>query len=54
MAYHRQDQFVDDGDVEDVRVDASTTSGSDMTGRYTQFYPEHDCTVNGTFSGSKN
>lgn len=28
-------------------------TGSDMTGTYTQFYPDHNCNVRGTFSGSK-
>jgi hypothetical protein len=46
-------QFNDEGDVGEVRVEATTTSGSDMTGTYTQFYPDHNCTVRGTFSGSK-
>ncbi len=46
-------QFVDDRDAGEVRVEASMTSGTDMTGNYTQFYPQHGCTVRGTFSGSK-
>ncbi len=46
-------QFVDDRDAGEVRVEASTTSGADMLGNYTQFYPQHGCTVRGTFSGSK-
>jgi hypothetical protein len=46
-------QFVDDRDAGEVRVEASTTSGTDMTGNYTQFYPQYGCTVRGTFSGSK-
>ena len=46
-------QFVDGGDAGEVRVEASTTSGTDITGHYTQFYPRYGCTVRGTFSGSK-
>ena len=46
-------QFVDDRDTGEVRVEASTTAGTAMTGNYTQFYPQYGCTVRGTFSGSK-
>ena len=46
-------QFTDEGELGNVVVDAVTRTGSDMTGTYTQFYPEHNCTVRGTFTGSK-
>ena len=46
-------QFVDDGDSGTVRIEATTTTGSDMTGTRTHFYPAHNCTIRATFSGSK-
>lgn len=45
--------FNDEGDIGHVDVQATTKTGSDMTGSYTQFYPAHNCSVRGSFTGSK-
>lgn len=45
--------FADEGETGDAHWEATTTSGSEMTGRYWRFYPEHDCTIRWTFTGSK-
>ena len=46
-------QFVDEGESGTVRIEATTTTGSDIMGTRTHFYPAHNCTIRATFSGSK-
>ena len=45
--------FVDEGENGESQWDATTTTGSEMTGSYSRFYPAHDCTLRWTFTGSK-
>ena len=45
--------FFDDGDTGESRLEATTTSGSDMSGRYLRIYPKYNCTVRWKFTGSK-
>jgi hypothetical protein len=45
--------FVDEGETGQSQWDATTSSGSEMSGRYSRFYPAHDCTLHWTFTGSK-
>jgi hypothetical protein len=45
--------FVDEGEAGESHWEATATSGSEMTGSYSRFYPAHDCTVRWTFTGSK-
>lgn len=46
--------FSDESDTGEARIEATTTSGSDMSGRYVRFYPEYDCTIRWALNGSKN
>lgn len=45
--------FSDEGETGESQWDATTTSGEEMTGRYSRFYPAHDCTLRWTFTGQK-
>lgn len=45
--------FVDEGETGESNWEATTTSGSEMSGRYTRFYSERDCTIRWRFTGSK-
>lgn len=46
--------FSDDPDTGESRIEATTTTGSDMSGRYLRIYPEHNCTLRWAVNGSKN
>ena len=46
--------FSDESDTGGSRIEATTTTGSDMSGRYVRIYPEFNCTIRWTLSGSKN
>ena len=46
--------FSDESDTGESRIEATTTTGSDMSGRYVRIYPAYDCTIRWTFTGSKN
>lgn len=45
--------FTDEGEPGESQWEATTTSGDEMTGRYSRFYSEHGCTIQFTFTGSK-
>lgn len=45
--------FTDEGETGESQWNASTTSGDEMSGRYSRFYPAHDCTLRWTFTGTK-
>ena len=46
--------FSDESDTGESRIEATTTTGSDMSGRYLRIYPAYDCTIRWRFTGSKN
>ena len=46
--------FSDESDTGESRIEATTTTGSDMSGRYVRIYPAHNCTIRWTLNGSKN
>jgi len=41
-------------DTGESRIEATTTTGSDMSGRYVRIYPAFNCTIRWTLNGSKN
>lgn len=45
--------FVDEAENGESQWDATTTTGSELTGSYSRFYPAHDCTLRWTFTGTK-
>ena len=46
--------FTDEDETGEARIEATTTTGSDISGRYIRFYPEHNCTIRWTMNGEKN